>query len=268
MTLGINPADRTEAMEANAKRLSDYLGRKLGLTVKTFVGKDYASLVDALKNGKADLALLPPFSLVKAEDSGAHLLLKAVRKGQPVYYATILTREDSGIEKIEDLKGKSFSWVEKDSATGYLYPRAELARRHLDPETFLGKQSFLGTHDAVVMSVFKKEANAGATWVNDTEGKKGAWHLYLKKPEEQAAMKMIWVSDPIPGDALASSGHLWKSDRAVAEQVSRELQRMGEGLEGRQILRDLNGIDQLVPATPKDYDSVRSAARLVSGQAH
>lgn len=268
ITIGFNPADSTEAVETNGRRLSDYLKRKTGLAVNSFVAKDYESLVEALHSGKVDFAFLPPFSFLKAEEAGGHLLLKAVRHGQPVYYSAILVRTDSGLEKLEDLRGKSMAWVEKDSATGYVIPKAALIRRSLDPDTFLGKQSFRGTHDAVVMAVFRHEADAGATWVNDTEGRKGAWHLYLHKPEDLAAVKMIFRSDPIPGDALTTTDHLWRKERPMVDKVTKVLQRMGEALDGQQILRDLYGIDQMVPASPKDFDSVREAARAVNGKAH
>lgn len=269
ITIGFNPAERTEAIEANAQRLSDYVTRKAGVPVKAFVAKDYESLVGALQSGKVDFAFLPPFSFVKAETrADAKLLLQAVRRGQPVYHGALLVRADSGIEKLEDLKGKSIAWVEKDSAAGYIVPKAELRRRKLDPDTFLGKQTFRGTHDAVVRAVFQKEADVGATWSNDTEGKKAAWQLYLRKPEEVAQMKMLFVSGPIPGDALATTGKLWRKDRLTVEKVTKVLRRMGEALDGQQILRDLYGIDQMVPASPKDFDTVRSAARFVGASSN
>jgi phosphonate transport system substrate-binding protein len=263
ITIGFNPDAKTALIEANGKRLSDYVKKKTGLAVHTYVAKNYESLVEALKTGKVDFAFLPPFSFVKAEQEGAKLLLKAVRKGQAVYYAALIVRADSGLQRIEDLKGRSIAWVERDSATGYIVPRAELVRKKIDPETFFGKQAFQGTHDAVVMAVFRHEADVGATWVNDKEGKQGAWNLYLRRPEDRAQVKMIHVSGPIPGDALTTTARLWKEERPMVDKVTKVLQRMGEGLDGQQILRDLYGIDQMVPASPKDFDSVRSAAQAV-----
>ncbi|MGZ3653444.1 MAG: phosphate/phosphite/phosphonate ABC transporter substrate-binding protein [Bdellovibrionota bacterium] len=270
ITIGFNPADRTAAVEANGRRLSDYVKKKTGLAVNTFVAKDYESLIDALKSGKVDFAFLPPFSFVKAEASAdGKLLLKAVRHGQAIYYSAILVRVDSGIEKLEDLKGHSIAWVERDSATGYLVPRAELLKRKLDPDSFLGKQTFKGTHDAVVMAVYRKEADAGATWVNDPEAKNGSsWQMYLRKPEELAAVKMIYVSDPIPGDALTTTNRLLKEEPVMVDKVTKVMQRMGEGLDGQQILRDLYGIDQMVPASSKDFDPLRADAKAVGAAKH
>lgn len=268
VTIGYNLAERRDYVEANGKRLSDYVKKKIGLEVKTYVAKDYAALVDMLKAGKLDFAFFPPFSLVRAEESaGAHLLLKAVRRGRDVSYGAIIVRADSPYTKVEDLKGKKMGWVDSQSATGYLIPKADLIRKlKLDPDTFLGKQSFLKHHDALVKAVLDGQVDAGATWVNDPEGKSGAWHRHVKSAEQSAQIRMIHVTAPLPGDALATTARLWKSEKAMVEQVTKVLQRMGEALDGQQILRDLYGIDKMVPANPKDFDPVRAAAKVVGEQ--
>ncbi len=266
ITIGFNPAEKTNLVEANGQRLSDYVKKKIGVEVSTFVAKDYEALVTALRSGKVDFAFLPPFSFIKAEESGK-LLLKAVRKGQAVYYGAIIVREDSGIDRLEDLKGKSIAWVDRNSATGFLLPKAEMIRRKkIDPDTFFSKQIFTGTHDALVMAVFDGSVDAGATWVNDSDGKDGAWQLYLRKPADLKQVKMIFLTEPIPGDALTTSKKLWKEDRPLVEKVAKVLQRMGEALDGRQILGDLYGIDKMVPATPEDFAAVRAAAKIVNVQ--
>jgi phosphonate transport system substrate-binding protein len=268
ITIGYNPAEKSALVEANGKRLSDYVKKKTGLEVKTYVSDNYDALVQALKTGKVDFAFLPPFSFVKAEETAdAKLLLKAVRKGRGVYYSAIIVRSDSGITKVEELKGKHIAWVDKSSATGYLLPKDELIRKKgIEPESFLGKQSFLKTHDALVMAVFQKTADAGATWTNDEAGKDGAWHRTLRKPDDVAQIRMIAVSDPIPGDALTTTQRLYKEEKMMVEKVAKVLQRMGEALDGQQILRDLYGIDKMVPAASKDFDPVRSAAKNVAGK--
>jgi phosphonate transport system substrate-binding protein len=266
ITIGFNLAEKPDLVEANGKRLSDYVKKKIGLEVKTYVAKDYAALVEMLKAGKIDFAFFPPFSLVKAEESaGAHLLLKAVRRGRDVSYGAIIVRTDSGIDKVEGLKGKSMGWVDSQSATGYLIPKADLiAKLKLNPDTHFAKQSFLKTHDALVKAVLDGKVDAGATWVNDPAGKSGAWHRHVKTAEQSAQIKMIHVTAPLPGDALATTARLWKSEKATVEKVTKALQRMGEALDGQQILRDLYGIDKMVPANPKDFEPVRAAARVVS----
>lgn len=266
ITIGYNLAERSESVEANGKRLSDYVKKKLGLEVKTYVAKDYPALVEMLKAGKLDFAFFPPFSLVKAEENaGARLLLKAVRRGRDVSYGAIIVRSDSGIENVAGLKGKKMGWVDAQSATGYLIPKADLIRKHkLDPDTYFAKQAFLKTHDALVQAVLAKEVDAGATWVNDPEGKSGAWHRHLKSAEQSAQIHMVLVTDPLPGDALATTNRLWKSEKPMVERVTKVLQRMGEALDGQQILRDLYGIDKMVPAAQKDFDPVRAAAKVVS----
>jgi phosphonate transport system substrate-binding protein len=262
--IGFNPLDHSQAVSQNSKRLGDFVKRKTGLAVETFVAKDYDDLIAALASGKADFAFLPPFSFVKAEtEAGARVLLKAVRHGRPTYYSAVLVRADSGITKLQDLKGHSMAWVETASAAGYLVPRAALAKLGFEADTFLGKQAFLGTHEDVVRAVLEKRADAGSTWVNDTDGKVSSWRLYLRKPEELAQVKMIFVSDPIPGDAFATTEKLFASRRAEVDKITKAMRLMGEGLDGQQILRDLYGIDQMVPSVPQDFEPIRAAAKAI-----
>ncbi len=265
ITIGYNLAEKSDRVAANGKRLSDYVKKKLGLEVRTYVAENYGALVDQLKAGKIDFAFFPPFSLVKAEETArAHILLKAVRRGRDQSFGAIIVRKDSGIEGLADLKGKSMGWVDAQSATGYLIPRADLAQElKVKPDSFLATQTFFKTHDALVKAVFDSKVNAGATWVNDPEGKSGAWHRHLKNSEQSAKIRMIHVSAPLPGDALATTEQLWKTERAMVEKVTKVLQRMGEALDGQQILRDLYGIDKMVPASSKDFDPVRAAARAI-----
>ena len=67
--------------------------------------------------------------------------------------------------------------------------------------------------------------------------------------------------------------HFWRKQMteaekpALVEKVSRVLQRMGEALDGQQILRDLYGIDKLVPAQSEDFAVVRAAAKTVGSSA-
>ena len=55
-----------------------------------------------------DFALIPPFAYILAnKKNGSEALLTSIGKNdEPGYYSVLLVRTDSGIEKVEDLKGK------------------------------------------------------------------------------------------------------------------------------------------------------------------
>ncbi|MGZ3695634.1 MAG: phosphate/phosphite/phosphonate ABC transporter substrate-binding protein [Bdellovibrionota bacterium] len=265
LTIGFNPAENAELVEMNGKAFSEYFKKQMGLSVKTFVATDYIALVEALRSGKIDFAFLPPFSLIKAEQiANAQVLMKAVRKGKSVFYSAIIVRADKGYNKVEDLKGKNIAWVDPASASGFIYPKAMLLlKKKIDADTFFKRQIFAGAHDAVVLSVLNGTVDAGATFVNDTEGTDGAWHLFLKTDADRKKIKMIFVSDPIPGETISTSKKFAKENKAIVDQFVKILGAMGSNKEGRDILMALYRIESMIPATSQEFQPVRDAAKAI-----
>ena len=56
--------------------------------------------------------------------------------GKDYYNGYIITRADSGINSISDLEGKHFGYVDKGSASGYLYARYSIQQDGHDPVSY------------------------------------------------------------------------------------------------------------------------------------
>jgi phosphonate transport system substrate-binding protein len=262
VVMGFNPAENADTTELNGKRFAAYYQEKTGYPVKTFIATDYTALIEALRSGQIDFAWLPPFSFVKAEQvAGARVLLKAVRHGRAVYYSAIITRSDNPYRRIEDLKGKNVAWVDPSSTSGHIFPKAALiVHKKIDPDSFFARQVFAGSHDALVLAVLNGTVDAGATYCNTPDGGDGAWDLYLKTPEERKKIRVLFVSDPIPGDTLATSARFIAQYPDIVEKTDRLLLAMGNEPAGKKILDSLYHIDSMAPAKSSDYDPVRAAA--------
>lgn len=265
IVIGFNPAENADVVETNGKLFTEFYKKATGVDVKTFVATDYTALIEAMRSGKVDFAFLPPFSLVKAEEiAGAQVLLKAVRKGKAVFYSGIIVRSDKGFNKIEDLKGKNIAWVDPASSSGFIIPKASLiTKKKIDPDTFFGKQVYAGSHDALVLSVLNGTVDAGATFVNDQKGEDGAWHQFLKTEEDRKKIKMVYVSDAIPGDTMATTKKFAKENKALVDKSVKIFQDMGKTEEGKKILMALYRIESLIPATSKEYQPLRDAAKVI-----
>ncbi len=262
--MGFNPAENAETLETNGKLFAKYYKDKVGVNVKTFIATDYTALIEALRSGQVDFAFLPPFSFVKAEEvADAQVLLKSVRKGNPFYYAAIITRKDKGFKTIEDLKGRNIAWVDPSSSAGHIFPKAGLMdRKHIDPDKFFGKQIFAGSHDALVLAVMNGTVDAGATFANDAKGETGAWTQVLKDGEKDK-IQVLFVTDPITGDTMATSKKFIGKHKDLVDQTVKIMVEMGKTEEGKKVLQALYRIDAMVPATSADYEPVRKAARLL-----
>jgi phosphonate transport system substrate-binding protein len=264
LVMGFNPAENVEVYEQNGKKLAEAFKQKTGIDVKIFIATDYTALIEALRSGLVDIAWLPAFSYVKAEEvAKAVVLLKVVRKGHPYVWGTIITRSDRSYTKVEDLRGRNIAWVDPSSSSGHIVPKAELIRKkQLDPEKHFGKQVFAGSHDAVVLSVLNGTVDAGATLANDAKGTDGLWLRFLK-PADREKIKVVYVSEPIPGDTVTASRNLATKHPDLVEIVTRTLMEMTRTAEGKKILYSLYQIDALVPAKPAEYESLREAARIL-----
>ncbi|MCO5143205.1 MAG: phosphate/phosphite/phosphonate ABC transporter substrate-binding protein [Oligoflexia bacterium] len=266
VVIGFNPAENADVVDTNGKLFAEYYKKATGMDVKTFIATDYTALIEALRSGRVDFAFLPPFSYVKAEEiADAKVLMKSVRKGQSFFFSGIIVRADKGINKLEDLKGKNIAWVDPASSSGFIIPKAALmTKKKIDADKFFGKQVYAGSHDALVLSVLRGTVDAGATFVNDEKGTDGAWHQFLKSPEDRAKIKMVFVSDPIPGDTMATTGKFAKEHKTIVDQTTKLLAEMGNNEEGKKILTALYRIDSMIPATSKEYQPLRDAAKVIN----
>ena len=84
---------------------------------------NYSAVLQGLGSGSADIAETGPFAAalgVKSDDAEIALQRKAY--GGWKYTSVIVTREDSDIETLQDLKGKTIAFADITSASGSLYP--------------------------------------------------------------------------------------------------------------------------------------------------
>lgn len=260
LRIGFVPSENVQQVAQNAQPLVDVLQKQLGIEIQPFVATDYTGVVEALRANKLDIAFLSPASYVLAkEEAKINVVLKSQRKGSPYYYAAIITRSDSGISSLEDLRNKTFAFGDPLSTSGHVFPKKMLKEKGLDPVRDFKNVIFSGGHDATVLAVLNGKVDAGATFANFPDGKDAAWMQYLKDPAEQKKIRAIAYSEPIPADNLVFNAAL---NPELAKKIERIFLDLGRDPAGEKMLRDLYQIDGFVPATDGDYDSVRAAFKI------
>ncbi|MDZ7836248.1 MAG: PhnD/SsuA/transferrin family substrate-binding protein [Alkalibacterium sp.] len=91
-------------MSETAEPFGEYLSEELGIPVTTEVLTDYTGLIEGMRNQHVDIAFLPPFAYVQAEErADVEVLLKAISDGSDSYVAQYTVSSDSQIEDIDDL---------------------------------------------------------------------------------------------------------------------------------------------------------------------
>ncbi len=257
LRIGFVPAEDAQQVMQNAQPIVDILQKQLGMEVQPFVAADYTGVVEALRVNKLDIAFLTPASYVLAKnEANVKVILKSERKGIPSYYAAIITRADSGIRTLDDLRGKTFAFGDALSTTGNIFPRKMFKERGIDPTRDFKQILYSGGHDATVLAVLNGKVDAGATYANSPDSQDSAWSRYLKNPGDVKKIRAIAFSEPIPADNLVINGNL---DERIAKKVEESFLALSRDPKGKQMMRELYQIDGFVPATDRDYDSVRQA---------
>jgi len=257
LRVGFVPSEDAQQVMQNAQPIVEILRKKLGMEIQPFVATDYTGVVEALRVNKLDIAFLTPASYVLAKtEANIRVVLKSERKGIPYYYAAIITRADSGIKKLEDLRGKTFAFGDSLSTTGNVFPRKMFKDHGIDPVRDFKQILFSGGHDATVLAVLNGKVDAGATYANSPDGEDTAWMRYLKNSEDVKKIRAIAFSEPIPADNLVLSANI---DDTLAKKIELTFIELSRDPLGKKMLRELYQIDGFVPATDQDYDSVRRA---------
>jgi phosphonate transport system substrate-binding protein len=260
LRVGFVPSENMQQVAQNAQPLVEILRKELGMEIEPFVAVDYTGVIEALRAKKLDIAFLTPASYVLAKnEANVQVVLKSHRRGYASYYAAIITRADSGINTLKDLRNKTFAFGDPLSTTGNIIPRKMFLEAGIDPAKDFKNVLYSGGHDATVLAVLNRKVDAGATFANFTDGKDAAWIQYLKNPEEQKQIRAIAYSEPIPADNLVFRADL---DPELGKKIQNIFVALGKDPAGQKMLRDLYQIDGFVPATDQDYESIRAAFKI------
>jgi phosphonate transport system substrate-binding protein len=132
--LSMLPSFFPEKLTAMITPLSAYLSVETGNTIVPVLTENFASYQNQIKDGTIPIGYENPMVYVNV--SGTHeVLATAVKgKGGDKFWGIIITRPDSDITKISDLKGKKVLIVGKNSAGGFLSQKLTLKQNGLDVE--------------------------------------------------------------------------------------------------------------------------------------
>lgn len=237
-----------------------YLAARLGVgEVKLVSAPDYRGIVDLLKSGKAEMAWMGTFNYIDAyAEVGVETLVRPKRFGKSTYGGLIIAHVDSGINTLADLKGKSFAFVDKKSASGYLFPFAALIENGVNPNSDFSNIQYLKQHDSVCMAVLYRKVDAGAVY--DDARKK------LKSEEQAAKLKVIKSISEIPNEPIVVTKTISPEIKKALKEAFISLST--ENPEGAEVLDTFNkvcadSIEGFEVSADSDYDYVRQIDKIL-----
>ena len=248
------PSGDAQVIVKGGQEVAKLLQKETGLHFKTSVATSYAAVIEAMGAGKVDIGWLATFSYVLAKDKyDIELLLIVQRFGSPFYRGQIMVRADSGINSLNDLEGKRFAFVDPASTSGHLYPKTLLLSKGFDPKTFFSKTVFAGSHNAVVLSIYKGEVDGGAAY----DGSRAA--VAKSYPDVFEKIKVLAYTKEIPNDTVSARKEL---PEGLKVKLRNGLKKISDSPKGSKILKRLYGISGLMDLDGL-FDPVREAGRLL-----
>jgi len=118
--LSMLPRFFPEKLTAMITPLTVYLSQETGQTIVPVLTDNFAEYQVELQQGKISIGYENPLVYVNVSDKHEVIATAVKGKGGDKFRGIIITRPDSDITKLADLKGKNIMIVGKHSAGGFL----------------------------------------------------------------------------------------------------------------------------------------------------
>jgi phosphonate transport system substrate-binding protein len=241
LSLGFVSDTRHKEIEERFRDFVRYTARKLSpeteIQSKVVTASTSFELVKLLEQRKVDFFMESayPTYVINFVHGAGKLLLRRWKGGMAEYYSIIFTRRDSGIKRLEGLKGETIVFEDPGSTSGYLLPKLFLLRQGLkltekarfDPNGVVSDITYIfaRSQDRLVDLVLTKKTAAGAFSSDDYSA------LEEKKRTD---ISILAQTERLPRHLVSVRSDLAP---AVVGRLQEVLLKMHEDTEGRTILQ-------------------------------
>jgi phosphonate transport system substrate-binding protein len=241
------PDEAPTELQRKFKPLGTYLEQKTGMKVEFVPVTDYAASVEGLINNKLDMVWFGGFTFVQAKARSNGKVVPIVQREEDERFKSVFITTNKSINKLEDLKGKTFAFGAESSTSGHLMPRYFLLNAG-----DMKRIAFSGAHDATVAAVSGGKVDAGVLNIS-------VWEKMLTEKKVNPATVRVFYTTPGYYD------YNWtvRSDmnpalRAKLTDAFLALNRNDP--QGKEIL-ELQRATRFIPAKTENYESIEKAAR-------
>jgi len=232
--------------------LGKYLESQIGMKVEFTPVTDYAATVEGLAAKKLDMVWFGGFTFVQAYMRTNKTAIPLVQRAEDQAFRSVfITRVDSGINSLADLKGKNFVFGSVSSTSGHLMPRYFLLQNGVNPDKDM-RIAFSGAHDATVFQVAGGKVDAGAlnilVWTKMVEEKK----------VDTSQLKVFYTTPPYYDYNWTVRGDL---DAALVSKLREAFLALNPNNPAHRKILALQRTSKYVPTRPENYKGIEDAAR-------
>jgi phosphonate transport system substrate-binding protein len=246
------PDEAPTELQRKFKPLGSYLEQKTGMKVEFVPVTDYAASVEGLINNKLDMVWFGGFTFVQAKVRSNGKVLPIVQREEDQSFKSVFITTNKSINKLEDLKGKTFSFGSESSTSGHLMPRYYLLDAKINPDTDMKRIAFSGAHDATVAAVSGGKVDAGVVNIS-------VWEKLVSQGKVDSNAVRVFYTTPGYFD------YNWTvrsdMDPALRKKLTDAFIALNKNdPQGKQIL-DLQRATRFIPSKPENYAAIEKAAQ-------
>ena len=226
LRFGVFPRSSPEIMVRNYSPLARALSASLGRRVVIETDRNFASFMQRVYAREFDLVYLNQAQYVKAHHSaGYRCIAKLCESPACTISALIVTRDDSGLNKISDLRGRTIAFGDPEAIVSHVLAKSILRAAGLAPRDY--QQIFTRNPPNALLAVYNGTAQAA-----------GIGSSLLQRPEILRAidvkrLRVLAASQPIPQLPIAVRGDL---DARLVRRILATLLELPGKPEGMEIL--------------------------------
>jgi phosphonate transport system substrate-binding protein len=254
LIVGLIPEMNVFEQADRFRLLAEFLSERVGVEIELSMLSRYGNIVERIIGKEVDAAFLGSFTGALAS---AQLGMEPVARpinldGTSTYWGYLFVRRDSGIETVDQMRGRRLALVEKATTAGYVFPVAFFRDHGVeDLDRFFSEVQFWGSHDAAINAVLDGRADIGAA-------KNTIWeHLAGESSRVTAELSILATSPKVPSNGLFLSPEV---EPSIRETIRSTLLDLDEDPAGAEVLAKLRARG-FVPTDIASYEPVFELAR-------
>jgi phosphonate transport system substrate-binding protein len=259
LTLGLVFQGPSKPVEERFRPLVDYAARKLSPPGETkgmvALAPTTGQMMKLLDEKRVDFYMESPYATYLINRLGAaKLLLRRWKGGHAEYRSLIFTSKESGIGRLEDLRGKLLAFEDPGSTSGYFLPKLFLLKKGFSVVEKPGLDSKVSTNEIgyifansdtnMLNLVLKKKVGAGAFSNDDYANLNDA---------SKASMSILGESESMPRHLVSVRKDL---PDPIVKRLKEILLNMHQDGEGQKILGQTDNTTKFDPL-PGGEEAVR-----------
>jgi len=256
------PSGEKGMMDKNAKIIADGLATSSGLKVESFVASDFVTIIDGLASKRFDIAFINSLGYLLARDmAGAEAVFQLKGSdGKMDYRSAIIALDDSGIDSVAKLNGKSFAYTDPYSMAGYIMPLALMTEKKVKPSS----TSFTESYSDVIKRVYTGDIGAGAIYYHEHDPygriRDARAKLVEKLPDLIKKVKIVTLTDTIPNTPVVFRKNLPQETKTKLVEAFQKIAEDPKDMTALGKMYDSTGFG---PANEESFNKIQKILRTL-----